>query len=340
MTPYVKYIKSDTHHTKLVPIILCILTIMFMFLLSQFLKQAEIIFPEALALCIGAWYLDKMPWQVTRKKLIILMSLSSFAGVCIVRYLPDLLLLRISIGFILVILILTISKSTLYPIISACILPIMLHTTNFIYCFSVLSISCFIVLIQWILTLINDPNNVSYLDSMNPARQSWNSVQYYKCWCKRFLIYFLFAAFAIHFSSCYLITPPLIVLFTELTKMHAPIRKRPFAVILLFTLSAVIGMTFRVYLIPIIHWPSFICAGCATMLLLLSMYLLHLFVPPAGACLLLTFLLPGTLPVYYPLFVCAGTTFFVAASILFFRDKKHQESQNRSQSKSPINNID
>lgn len=93
---------------------------------SELMGEKEIIFPEMAALTIGMWIVDKKVWTVSRLKLVLLMSIGAIVGVCIVRYSPFPLIVNLCISFAFSAICLQVSRTTLIPQISACMLPILL----------------------------------------------------------------------------------------------------------------------------------------------------------------------------------------------------------------------
>ena len=70
---------------KKVRYLFCVIFIFCMFLVAQVLDDKEVIFPEILALALGAWVSEKQPWKVDRVRMFVLMSISSLVGILVVR---------------------------------------------------------------------------------------------------------------------------------------------------------------------------------------------------------------------------------------------------------------
>ena len=117
--------------------------------IAEITGEREIIFPEIAALVVGAWILEKQPWKVSKLGLVCLMTLCSIVGVLIVRYVNLGLTIEVLIGLVFTGLILKLSKTTLVPIISACILPIVLRTETWVYPISVFILTILIVSIKY-----------------------------------------------------------------------------------------------------------------------------------------------------------------------------------------------
>lgn len=95
--------------------------------------NAELIFPEAAALVCGAWLRRVQPWNIDRGKMEFLMILGAFAGIALNRWLPGPLWVRAAAGYVLVMLAFHFSDSSMAPMVSAVILPVMLGTKDILY---------------------------------------------------------------------------------------------------------------------------------------------------------------------------------------------------------------
>lgn len=126
-----------------------LLMILLMIGAAELLMEREIIFPEMAALTIGMWIVDKRVWRVSRIGVVVLMTLGAIAGVCIVRYSPFPLLANLMFAFAFAAICLTLSRATLVPQISACMLPVLLETESWVYPVAVFIMSVIVVGGQW-----------------------------------------------------------------------------------------------------------------------------------------------------------------------------------------------
>lgn len=90
---------------------------------AELLGEQEVIFPEIAALAAGMWVVNKRGWHVSRKQVAGLMTLGAIAGICIVRFSPLPLPGNIAMAFLFAAGYMTLTGSTLVPLISACMLP-------------------------------------------------------------------------------------------------------------------------------------------------------------------------------------------------------------------------
>ena len=95
------------------------------------------------------WIVDKRVWRVSRIGVVVLMTLGAIAGVCIVRYSPFPLLANLMFAFALAAICLTLSRATLVPQISVCMLPVLLETESWVYPVAVFIMSVIVVGGQW-----------------------------------------------------------------------------------------------------------------------------------------------------------------------------------------------
>ena len=138
-------------HRKLTRYLISLVMILMMVGLAEWTDEKEILFPEMTALIIGLLIIDKRVWNVKRWQIILLMTLGAAVGICIVRYSPLPYVVNLCAAFAFAGASLLISRATLIPLISACVLPVLLHTESIVYPIAVFSMSVSVVLVQIIL---------------------------------------------------------------------------------------------------------------------------------------------------------------------------------------------
>ena len=139
-----------------------LLMILLMIGAAELLMEREIIFPEMAALTIGMWIVDKRVWRVSRIGMVVLMTLGAIAGVCIVRYSPFPLLANLMFAFAFAAICLTLSRATLVPQISACMLPVLLETESWVYPVAVFIMSVIVVGGQWSMERMGLREKITY----------------------------------------------------------------------------------------------------------------------------------------------------------------------------------
>ena len=118
---------------------------------AEIFGEKEIIFPEITAVAMGALIAPVQSWNTSRTRLFAAIVSVAVAGVCIVRFIPEILILRIALGLLVAVSVITLSKANFVPAISACILPILMGTKSPVYVISVAVMTAFILIFQKVL---------------------------------------------------------------------------------------------------------------------------------------------------------------------------------------------
>ena len=273
------------------------LFLLLMFAAADSLEEPEIIFPEMAALVIGAWIAKSQPWQVNRPRMVILLSLSALAGLLFSRYLPEVFLLQSSIAFLF-----------FFPLLSACVLPVLLHTKSFIYPVSVFIMVTLTAVIQWGL----ERAGLRMAKEYTPVPYHWSA------FLQRLpflLVVFLLPAIAAQYTKLpFLIAPPLLVLLLEASSRDSRLRQTPFRVILMVLAVSVLGTAGRLFLLDFLGWSLTLAGGVVILAMLSLLYGSGLLIPPVGALGLLPFLIPSQGAIFYPLCTTITAAFFLTAA--------------------------
>lgn len=290
-----------------------LLMILLMVGVAGYFGEREIIFPEMAALTVGMWIVDKRVWQVSRMRMVILMTVGAFVGVCIVRYSPFPLLVNLSMAFAFAAVCLTLFRATLIPQISACMLPVLLGTESWVYPIAVVVMSLIIVGGQWGMERQGLREKITY----TPV--TGNRIDMFYRWLFLWVTMLAIASLAIYTRNIYFILPPLIVTYVEFANSKAGFRNRPVQVLLVLFTAAVLGVFFEVvghYYLHLPEWvivlPIFIC------LFALFEFLGKLFAP-AGAVALIPMIVPEEGVLWLPLQVLVGATLFICLAMICFQ---------------------
>lgn len=284
--------------------------------IAEWTGQREIIFPEIAALTIGCWIAEKQPWVSNKRKIFLLVSLASLIGVCVVRYLTAPLLVEVAVCFMFVGIALTLTKTTLIPIISACILPVYLQTTTWVYPVSVTIMSGIIIFMQWVM----EKRKIRPKNTYIPCE--FNYKIELKKWTKLLILLVIIALVPVQSKNLYFMAPPLIVTLAAFSNPDNAIRKIPAKIIACLTIAAIVGTLVKLILNSYLHIPLPLCAVFACLLLFLTFEKIHTLFPPAGAILLLPLILKPEDMMYYPLEVLIGSVITVYLTIWVFKKKK------------------
>lgn len=279
---------------------------------SEWFGQKEILFPEMAALVLGLWVIDKKIWTVSRPMLVVLMTVCAFFGILVVRYSPLPVVINIAISFAFTSICLIMSRTTLIPITSAAMLPVLLETDSLVYPFSVFTMSLLVVLGQWFL----EKNAMREVSASNKKKRSFKHNP--KHWVRLLFWLVLIAAIPAYTGNLYFIVPPLVVMFIEFSSSSSGFRNRPLQVYMIVVMSAILGTLFQYYLHTILGLPEV----CIVLLLFLCVFLLFEIIgkpfAPACAIALVPMIIPQENVLYYPFQVAAGAGIFLFIAMFFF----------------------
>lgn len=281
--------------------------------LAELSGEKEIIFPEICALTIGAWVSEQQPWAVNKRRIFWLMSAAAWFGVLIVRYCPLPLILQVCICFAFSGSILTACQTNFVPIISACILPVYLKTTSFVYPAAVMIMALIIIFAQWIM----EKNHLRPVNKFVPCHFDLK-LQIIK-WTKLLTVFGLIALIPFKAHQIYFLAPPLIVMFTELSNPKSPARKKPAYIAGLMTFSAFIGSFCRLFFNVYLNMPLSICTALACCVLFIALNKVRINFPPAGAVLLIPMILDKNLLFRFPIEVFVGAVILCYVAMVLFK---------------------
>ncbi len=281
--------------------------------LAELSGEKEIIFPEICALTIGAWISEQQPWAVNKRRIFLLMSAAAIFGVLTVRYCPFPLILQVCICFGFSGLILTICKTNFVPIISACILPVYLKTTSFVYPLAVMIMALIIITAQWIM----EKTHIRPVNKFTPC--DFDLKKQIIKWSKLLSVFALIALIPFKTHQIYFLAPPLIVMFTELSNPKSPARKKPAYIAGLMTFSAFIGCFFRLFFNIHLNCPLSLCTAFSCIILFVALNKIKINFPPAGAVLLIPMILEPDLLLRFPFEVLIGSIVLSYVAMFLFR---------------------
>ncbi|MGU8764496.1 hypothetical protein ACV3SS_13245 [Clostridium perfringens] len=292
--------------------------------IAEITGEREIIFPEVAALVVGSWVLEKQPWKVSKLGLVGLMTLCSIVGVFIVRYVNLGLTIEVLIGLVFTGLILKLSKTTLVPIISACILPIVLRTETWVYPISVFILTILIVSIKY---FIEDYGVSEVREEFKEeiAKLERNTSLRKKEFIRLFKIFItvgILTYFSVKFNITLLIAPPLIVAFIELTNEHCKFRQRSKSLLFLFIVVAILGFIFRIGFNEYLGLPLWLCTIFLLISLFICLEIFNMYFPPVAAIAVLPMLLTSKQVMFYPFQIAIGCFIFITIAMIFFREEK------------------
>lgn len=280
---------------------------------AEILEEKEIIFPEMAALTIGMWIVDKRVWQIKRWHMPVIMTIGAFAGIGIVHFSDLPLVFNLTFAFLFAVICLLIARTSLFPLISACILPVLLGTESWIYPLSVFIMSLVIVFVQkWM-----ERKELRQVINYEPLVRNWKVD--IRRWLSVLVSVFAIFCLAVYTSNFYFIIPPLIVAYVEFVNSRAGFRNRPVLTVLLLTTGALIGTVFQLVGYHYLGLPETLVALCIFIVLFFLFEWLGKYFAPVGALALIPMLLPADTLVWLPLQVAVGSCLFIAIGMLFFQ---------------------
>ncbi len=296
--------------------IFALLPLLLMVAASELFGEREIIFPEITALAVGALFAPRQPWRTSKFRLVLLVAVYAVLGVLAGRYLPVPTAARVILLFPIAGLGLCLSRTTFMPLISACILPVLLGSTSWIYPISATVMAIIVVLLQALQERLGLRPPLEY----TPAAPDWKREA--RLWGKRWILMAVVCLLALAIDKRFLLAPPLLVAFTELSTPGSPARKRPLGAIGLIAFCAFVGTAWRVLLCGMAGLPLTLAAVLSGLCIYLFMEKIRFYMPPAAALGTLPYLILPEQLLLYPFQVSGGAVILVTAAIFFFLDDK------------------
>lgn len=290
-----------------------LLMILAMIGVAEVLHEKEIIFPEMAALTIGMWIVNKRVWRVTYGQMLLLMTSGACAGLLLVLYSPFPPVVNIAIAFLCAAVGLLLTRSSLFPLISACVLPVLLKTESWVYPLSVFVMTSLIIIVRRWMEHAGLREPVSY----EPTERHWRA----DClrWLSLAASVFAVACLAMYTSNFYIIIPPLIVTYVEFVNSKAGFRNRPVLTVLLLFVGSLTGSLFQLLVYYYLGWSETVVALFIFLTLFLLFEWLGKFFAPVGAMALIPMLLPQEALIWLPLQVLIGAILFISMGMFFFQ---------------------
>lgn len=304
---------------KIVPVLCAVILVSGMTAAAFFFGNREIIFPEIAAIAVGALIAPKFAWNTDKKRIFIFITLCACGGVAIVRFLPLPLWAQMSISFLLAQVLLIYSRTSFAPMISAMVLPVMLHTETPIYILSAAVLTALILLCR----AAFEKFGITEKNEFNPLSKPCFSD--YKKLLVRTLSGAVLIILALAFDFRFSVAPPLLVAFTEFSNPSSKARNVPVKAVALITLCACFGALFRyIFCVLFNILPLYIVSALAILVVILLMKAFKMYIPPAGAVAILAMLIPESAVAVFPLQILIGSSAIMLLAKLLFRAKKER----------------
>ena len=286
--------------------------------LAILLDEKEIIFPELAAIALGSWVIVKRVWFTSRWRTLFALTAAGLAGTLLQLYSPLPLVLNIAIGFSAVMVLLILLRSSLYPAISACLLPLVLGHVTWRYPLIVFVLVALLLGVQWLMERVGWRASLPFHPILPSRRVRLRQLLIL------LPIVLAMVILAEWLQQRFLILPPLIVLFVEFSKPGTGLRKAPFTIIGLVTVAALLGNISLFTLERAWGFPPILAVGITILLLLLIFMWGHRYFAPAMAILILPQIVESSWYLF-PLEVMLSSALFIALAFLFFRKKPERQ---------------
>lgn len=303
---------------------LAIMLVIFMCLISGYVGDKEIIFPEIAALAIGAWLMEESSWGNKSLNFWLSPTMAAITGYIILKFLPYNPFLMVAGAFVLVVVQLKMLNSEMFPSLSAAILPIIIHTQSWIYPMSVCILTAIIACGKKIIDNYYNKrvNGGRLVKNINVSGKVIFTKEEAIHWAKLLISILLVSAIALYFKWDYIITPSLIVAFVGLSKPGGKTHTKSVLILIVLVSSAFLGV-FWVYIINYcLYWPIWISAGLSMICVLFIYHLFEFTLPPAAAIALLPTIIPVKGLWMYPWQILIGSVIFLLIKLSWFEKLK------------------
>ncbi len=289
----------------------------FMFIIAKITGHREIIFPEILSIVVFCLITKRQIFSTNRVKMVILTVLASLIGVIIVRCFQFPIYIQILLGFLLPQVILIISKSNFVPIIAACLFPIYMKVTSFIYPITAFILVCLIALCQYYLI------KQYRLKPLNVRKNKFfNMKAKTKYLMKLFFVFSLIMVLPVYFNQIFILPPPFIVALVVLSNPMSSFRKYPAKVFIAMIAVTLIGILCRFLINIYLGFPLAISAMIACIMLFLLIEKRKIFFPPIGGALLMPMILKKSMLLLYFPQVLIGLIIIFFISLKWFNKEE------------------
>ena len=299
---------SDTEK-RTISIICYLAVVLMMVLLSIMSDEREVIFPEVGAIAAGMFLTPHRSWMTNGRRMFALLLVGGVIGMGIVRFLPLPVMAQMITGYIAALLIQSLSGTSFVPMISALVLPVLLQTRSIWYLISLVIFSLTIIGIRKLLEKMGIKGSEEYIPMERSIKPSLTVF--------RIIMASIMIAIALGTGLRFIAAPPLLVAFTELSAHNnRVIRLHPIRVIMLMLLSSASGAWVRLLFAGLPACFTLLAVLISTMIFLVVFYNAGPMVPPAGAVMVLAYLVPEKALLIYPLEILIGIGAFVGVCVV------------------------
>ncbi len=306
--------KSNITKTKRTIEYLCVVAVIFfMTLAADLIGEKEIIFPEIAALSIGCFLAPNLNWRTSYVRMIVCIEICAAAGVGIVVLTSLPLWVQVSLAFVIGQVVFILSRTSLAPMISAIVLPVLLQTKSPVYLIATLALTVCVVAIRLLLEISSIKEKNEFIPVPAPIAADRRAFVF------RTIFVAVLAYICLKLGLKFIIAPPLLVAFTELSKTDCPAAKCKPKVVLLVSLCAFAGAAMRFILVMKCALSPAVAALAIGILVIILVRSFGLYFPPAGAMAVLALLIPDSAVLPYTAEVALGITILAIAADIWVR---------------------
>ena len=282
------------------PGVLTVTVIAVMIAASELFGEREIIFPEIAAIAVRMLLALRRPWQTSRARVLVLITLSAVVGLAVSVLLPLPLWEKMCVAFLLAQVLLIFGGTSFAPLISAAVLPVMLGTESLVYLIAAVSLTALVLLVSFVLERLGLRAPEPYRPVHPPEGRGWGRVML------RCLLGCVCIALAVTLRLRYMAAPPMLVAFTEFMNPVSRAKEQPVKAVALIALCAAAGAISRLALTVALGLPLTVSAIAAGVILLWLLREFGMLLPPAAALTVLAMLIPQSDLIVYPVEILAG----------------------------------
>ena len=293
-------------------------------LVSGLSGHREVIMPTFGALMTGGWMIQDNLWHYHRLNLLISLSIAAVIGLIISKLVAGfgewVAFPGLYLGFMLVAIILVIGRTQIYPCFGAMSLPIIIHTTSWIYPLSVFCMGVVIICVQYIFekTGVRKPLDDGEFPDL-PLHRRERALYYLRVSMGLIpiLAVIIISHFAFHLDIHLVLQAPLFVTYATFCNGHSAFIRYPVQTWFQLVLAALVGTGALfaggfLYQQNILNMDfSYLHAievGFAVMCMLCLSRFFHRIFPPAISLAITPFLIQHPL---LPLYVALGAGYFI-----------------------------
>ena len=284
-----------------------ILVGMLMVGVARLLNRQEFIFPELAALSIGCLVIVKRVWCVDRWRTVVLLTGAALLGT-LLFYSSLPFVAKVALGFS--------GVSLLLILLSACLLPLVLNESSWVYPLAVFLLALLLVGMQWLMEKLHLRTALPFRPVARTVHERIIRAVYL------LIVVTIVVSVAAFFEQRFFILPPLIVLFVEFSRPEAGLRKAPFLITVLMAVAALLGNFGKLFLEPFLGLSPVLSMGSVLLLLFVVFSTSKRYFAPAAAIAVLPQILQQDNWYLFPIEVTLATALFIAIALLFFRAKR------------------